>query len=216
MKTKCIVLALLGINVASGVNVRFIDETEDINAAAISEDYKVIPQRRQAIAQIMDDEEKAEKKEEKKEEPEEETKADVAKAEKKKAAAEEELIGPAGEKMRLPYGDALAKIHGIDKKELQPDRHWTKAWPQGIDDGQDDDKVLHMSREEREEKEAEVKPRYLKVRPAIEGQWPLGEIRDKKDKVIMEYGKVDDGTDDDTVLNAGLKEEGMELEHLRI
>tara|TARA_B110000305_G_C19204330_1_gene522748 strand:- start:143 stop:364 length:222 start_codon:yes stop_codon:yes gene_type:complete len=73
-----------------------------------------------------------------------------------------------------------------------------------------------MSREEREEKEAEVKPRYLKVRPAIEGQWPLGEIRDKKDKVIMEYGKVDDGTDDDTVLNAGLKEEGMELEHLRI
>tara|TARA_B110000305_G_C19204330_1_gene522749 strand:- start:386 stop:637 length:252 start_codon:yes stop_codon:yes gene_type:complete len=83
----------------------------------------------------MDDEEKAEKKEEKKEEPEEETKADVAKAEKKKAAAEEELIGPAGEKMRLPYGDALAKIHGIDKKELQPDRHWTKAWPQGIDDG---------------------------------------------------------------------------------
>ena len=217
MKTNCIVvLALLGINVASAINVRFIDEADQIQRAAVAEEFgKVFPQlqNKQAIAQVREEESKEE---EKKEEPEEETKADVAKAEKKKEQAEEELIGPAGEKMRLPYGAALARIQGVDKKDLQPDRHWTKPWPQGIDDGEEDDKVLHLSPEQMKEKEAEIKPKYLKVRPAIVGQWPMGTVEDKKGKVIMEYGKVDDGTDDDTVLNAGLKEEGMELEKFRI
>ena len=230
MKTKSIaVFALL--SVASAVNVRFIDDAEDIQRAAVRNEFQVFPQqKRQIIAQLGmrargDEETKEEKKEEskeekkeeeKKEEPEETSKADAAKEAKKVAAAEEELIGPAGEKMRLPYGEALARIHGIDKKELQPDRHWTKPWPQGIDDGQDDDKVLHLSPEELKEREKEEKPKYMVVRPAIPGQWPMGKVEDKKGKVIWEYGKIDDGTDDDTVLNAGLSAEGMDVEHFRI
>ena len=170
------------------------------------------------------EEAKAEKNEDAKEEEKKEEQAetkDDAKSKKAKKNEEvwkgdEEIVGPAGENMRLPHGDALKMIKGIDKKELQPDRHWTKPWPQGIDDGEEDDKVLHMNREEREEKEKELKPRYLKVRPAIEGQWPYGKSVDKKGKVISEYGKVDDGTDDDTVLNAALKEEGFDVEHFRI
>ena len=35
--------------------------------------------------------------------------------------------------------------------------------------------------------EAQKKLKYMDVRPAVEGQWP--------------YKKVDDGTDDDTVIN---------------
>ena len=56
----------------------------------------------------------------------------------------------------------------------------------------------------------------MKVRPAIVGQWPLGKIVDKKGKVVEEYGKIDDGTDDDTVINASIQQEGFELEHFRI
>ena len=45
-------------------------------------------------------------------------------------------------------------LHGIDKSELQPDRHWTQPWPQGIDDGTNDDFVLPAD----EKKEEPEKP----------------------------------------------------------
>ena len=54
----------------------------------------------------------------------------------------------------------------------------------------------------------------MDVRPAVPGQWPPGKI-EHEDGTVTHYGKVDDGTDDDTVLNVHLKIEGMENEHFK-
>ena len=41
-------------------------------------------------------------------------------------------------------------MQGIDKKTLQPDMHWRYDWPQGIDDGTDDDKIMNWFKEPKE------------------------------------------------------------------
>ena len=112
-------------------------------------------------------------------------------------------------------GNVISFAQGIDKKDLQPDRHWTKPWPQGIDNGEDDEKILNWAPEKAPEKKKEAPLRYMNVRPAIPGQWPPGKI-EHEDGTVTHYGKVDDGTDDDTVINVHLKAiDGMENEHFK-
>ena len=98
---------------------------------------------------------------------------------------------------------------------MHPDRHWTKPWPQGIDDGTDDEKILMWKKQQEEAKKKEGPLKYMDVRPAVVGQWPPGKI-EHEDGTVTHYGKLDDGTDDDTVLNVHLKVEGMENEHFKI
>ena len=38
------------------------------------------------------------------------------------------------------------KINGIPVSQLQDGSHWRKPWPQGIDDGSDDDGILNLPR----------------------------------------------------------------------
>ena len=67
--------------------------------------------------------------------------------------------------LAIVSGEAYAKHHsqhrsiqnlvqsssrGIDKKHLQPDRHWNLPWPQGIDDSTDDDKIMLPGKKEKE------------------------------------------------------------------
>ena len=115
-----------------------------------------------------------------------------------------------------PIG-SLVQARGIDKKELQPDRHWTKPWPQGpTDNGEDDEKVLHLSPEQiKAELKKKEELKYPNVRPAVRGQWPYGRDVDEHGHV-SEWGKLDDGTDDDTVINAAIGEEGISMDHFRI
>ena len=92
-----------------------------------------------------------------------------------------------------------AQVQGVPV--TQGKRHWANEWPQGIDDGTDDDSVLSVKPGELIKPEADRRVEYKEYRPAIKGQWP--------------YKPIDDGTDDDTVVHAQ-KESGMEIESFHI
>ena len=51
---------------------------------------------------------------------------------------------------RLVHSLVQSGVEGIDKKELQPDRHWNLPWPQGIDDGTDDDNIIYPPKKAKE------------------------------------------------------------------
>lgn len=103
------------------------------------------------------------------------------------------------------------QIKGIDIKELQPDNQHKVAWPMGVvDNGTDDHTVLgHLGEEiKKPEVALEKISNREPIRPAVVGQWPLGSYENEHKEIIV-YGKVDDGTDDDTVINAQMKAQNL-------
>ena len=64
-------------------------------------------------------------------------------------------------------GNSFAQ--GVPNKELQPPRHWSKQWPQGIDDGSDDESVLHVKPGPGMKKEEETKLKYTSYPTAKKG-----------------------------------------------
>ena len=95
------------------------------------------------------------------------------------------------------------RTYGVDVKDLMPNNSHREAWPVGVvDNSTDDHKVLNGV--DSKAKAEAAKAKLLKkddIRPAIKGQWPPGKYTDEHGKVIH-YGHFDDGTDDDTVINA--------------
>ena len=65
---------------------------------------------------------------------------------------------------------------------------WRRDWPQGIDDGSDDETILHVGKGALKQPDSDPSIQYKYYRPAIPGQWP--------------NKTIDDGTDDDTVVAA--------------
>ena len=99
----------------------------------------------------------------------------------------------------------MSETQGIDVKELTPGRHWKEAWPLGhTDDGTNDDKILN-NEDAAAEKEAPKPIVYHQAPLAVEGQWPYGCSYTENHEVASCWGHLDDGTDDDTVINAQLK-----------
>ena len=89
-------------------------------------------------------------------------------------------------------------------KELQDKNQQRLSWPHGVvDDSTNDDKVLnHMSAEEKAAAgEAPITKWTYNHPEAVVGQWPPGQF-EQKDGTVVKYGHVDDGTDDDTIMNA--------------
>ena len=94
-------------------------------------------------------------------------------------------------------------VEGIDKKTLQPDRHWNLPWPQGIDDSTDDDKILNWMRKP---KAPEPPIQYHdKMRQWQEGTCPVYHTWNKAMDHATQHEQIDDGTDDNEVLNVQQK-----------
>lgn len=97
------------------------------------------------------------------------------------------------------YGLIQTKVRGVDKETLQPDRHWLKPWPQGIDNSEDDDKIMNWIREP---KAADPPIRYHdKMRQWTPDTWPVNfEWNDDWNHATY-HNQIDDGTDDSEVLD---------------
>jgi len=80
-------------------------------------------------------------------------------------------------------------VRGIEVKELQPDNQHKEKWPMGVvDNGTDDHTVLnHQPEAAKEKKEEKTLSNKEPIRPAIQGQWPLGQYTDEYD-VTHTYG----------------------------
>ena len=98
-------------------------------------------------------------------------------------------------------------VEGIDKKTLHPDQHWRKKWPQGLDDSTDDDKILNWMRTP---KDPEDPIQYWdKMRQWSPGTWPVYHTWNKDfDKATQHY-TVDDGSDDNEVVNVMHNAQGI-------
>ena len=92
-----------------------------------------------------------------------------------------------------------SRVMGIDEKELQPVRAWSQPWPQGLDDGTDDHLVVRLKKEP---KEADPPIVYkTNMRQWQEGTWPVYHTWDKDWKKATYHQAIDDGTDDNEVVN---------------
>ena len=95
---------------------------------------------------------------------------------------------------------------GVDEDDLQPDQHWRVPWPQGaVDDSTDDEKIMNWMR-----KPKEPKPpiRYHdKMRQWTEGTWPVYHTWDDGMSHATQHAIIDDGTDDNEVVDLQHKEE---------
>ena len=91
------------------------------------------------------------------------------------------------------------RAEGVDPKDLHPDRHWMLPWPQGIDDGTDDDNIILP---EKKEKSPDKPLKFIiKGREWTPGTWPVHHTWDKDWESATQHKIIDDGTDDDEVLN---------------
>ena len=62
------------------------------------------------------------------------------------------------------HNHELVSLQGIDKKELMSGAHWRKSWPEGVDDGDDDDLVMHLKGKGR---------KWKKPDPVLKYEWNL-------------------------------------------
>ena len=106
----------------------------------------------------------------------------------------------------VALGEA-ARIEGIDKKELQDGAHWRKAWPQGIDDSNDDDKIMNWPRKP---KKPDPPIQYHdKMRQWVPGTWPVNFKWNKDWDHAAWKNEVDDGTDDNEVVDLMHRSRGI-------
>jgi len=97
------------------------------------------------------------------------------------------------------YGLIQTKLQGIDEETLQPARHWNKPWPQGIDNSEDDDKIMNWIREP---KAADPPIRYHdKMRQWTPGTWPVNFSWNDDWNHATYSNQIDDGTDDSEVVD---------------
>jgi len=67
---------------------------------------------------------------------------------------------------------------------LQPDNHHRSDWPSGVvDNAKNDEDVVVLPPLKKAEIEQEKPTRYLDVRPAQEGQWPVHHTYEKDGSV---------------------------------
>ena len=99
------------------------------------------------------------------------------------------------------------QIRGIDKDDIQQAKasHWRRPWPQGIDDSTDDENVLNWMRKK---KEADPPIEYWdKMRQWQHGTWPVYFDWNKKYNHASYAHEIDDGTDDNEVVDVQRKME---------
>ena len=105
------------------------------------------------------------------------------------------------------HGLLQAEAMVIDKKTLHPDMHWRLKWPQGIDDGTNDDIVLN---DDEKEEEADKPLKYDdKMRQWNPGTWPVNHSWDKDWEKASFHNMIDDGTDDNEVVDLQNEEENI-------
>ena len=109
---------------------------------------------------------------------------------------------------RLVHSLIQSSVEGIDKKDLQPDRHWHFPWPQGIDDGTDDDKIMLPGKKPKEPEKPLVYKNFGS-REWTPGTWPIHHTYDKDWKWATYSNQIDDGTDDSDVLDVQQKAETL-------
>ena len=80
-------------------------------------------------------------------------------------------------------------------------------WPQGIDDGTDDDKIILP--EEKEEEETEQLKFINKGREWTPGTWPVHHSWDKDWTKASYHNIIDDGTDDNEVIDVQRAEDNI-------
>ena len=79
---------------------------------------------------------------------------------------------------------------GVDIATMQPNDHWRKPWPQGItDDSTLDNTVLNLGADGLKKAKKENELKYLDV------------PKSSKEKNVWPQSRVDDGMDDDTVMD---------------
>ena len=94
-------------------------------------------------------------------------------------------------------------MQGVDKAALQPDMHWRYNWPQGIDDGTDDDKV--MSWWEKPKDDLRNMKFWNGMREWTPGTWPIHHSWNDDYNHATYHQQIDDGTDDNEVLDLQLR-----------
>ena len=111
--------------------------------------------------------------------------------------------------MALAATTEAVQLEGVPKKELMKGSHWRKAWPEGTDDSTDDENILNWMRKR---KGPDPPIQYHdKMRQWQPGTWPVYHTWDTNGDGSFKWAnyhqQVDDGTDDNEVLNVHLKEE---------
>ena len=111
--------------------------------------------------------------------------------------------------MALAATTEAVQLEGVPKKELMKGSHWRKAWPEGTDDSTDDDNILNWMRKR---KGPDPPIQYHdKMRQWQPGTWPVYHTWDTNSDGSFKHAnyhqEVDDGTDDNEVLNVHLKTE---------
>ena len=86
-------------------------------------------------------------------------------------------------------GVDIAAMHTNGANAIDGKTNWRKPWPQGIDDSTLDNTVLNLGAGERAAAKKEAELKYLDVPVA------------SKDKAVWPQSRVDDGMDDDSVLD---------------
>lgn len=101
--------------------------------------------------------------------------------------------------MALTATSQAVQLEGVPKKELMKGSHWRKPWPEGVDDSTDDENVMNWMRKR---KGPDPPIQYHdKMRQWETGTWPVYHTWDKKMNWATQHYEVDDGTDDNEVVN---------------
>ena len=99
------------------------------------------------------------------------------------------------------------KLDGVPKKALMKGPHWRKAWPEGTDDSTNDEDVLNWMRT-RKGPDPPIQY-HNKMRQWTEGTWPVYHTwstnNDGSFKKANYYQVIDDGSDDNEVLNTQIR-----------
>ena len=101
--------------------------------------------------------------------------------------------------MALAATSQAVQLEGVPKKELMKGSHWRKPWPEGVDDSTDDENVMNWMRKR---KGPDPPIQYHdKMSQWETGTWPVYHTWDKKMNWATQHYEIDDGTDDNEVVN---------------
>ena len=105
--------------------------------------------------------------------------------------------------MALVGTSQAVHLEGVPKKQLQKGAHWRKPWPEGIDDSTNDEDVLNWMRT-RKGPDPPIEY-HSGMRQWVPGTWPVYHTwkadQDWGADVATKHFQVDDGTDDNEVVN---------------
>ena len=101
--------------------------------------------------------------------------------------------------LALASTSQAVKLEGVPKADMMAGPHWRKAWPEGTDDSTNDEDVLNWMRKR---KGPDPPIQYWdKMRQWAPGTWPVYHTWNGDFNKATQHQEIDDGTDDNEVLN---------------